>query len=118
MKISPKFTKSEDNVNKEILKKIYQSSHSSQWLNNFFNMNVLTLFRYYYNETKPLNIFKFEGEEINLSKNTKSFYYLLKKYDIIKIELNDALKRAYFNENYENKNKKAKSLFSSTKVEQ
>ena len=118
MKISPKFTKSEDNVNKEILKKIYQSSHSSQWLNNFFNMNVLTLFRYYYNETKPLNIFKFEGEEINLSKNTKSFYYLLKKYDIIKIELIDALKRAYFNENYENKNKKGKSLFSSTKVEQ
>ena len=113
MKISPKYSNYEDDINKKTIKRVCLLS---QWINNFFNINILELFKYYYNRERPLNKFEFEGEEINLSKSTKSFYYLLKKYDTIQKELIDTLKRAYFNVNLKSMDRCERSLLSSSKV--
>ena len=113
MKISPKYSNYEDDINKKTIKRVCLLS---QWINNFFNINILELFKYYYNRERPLNKFEFEGEEINLSKSTKSFYYFLKKYDTIQKELIDTLKRAYFNVNLKSMDRCERSLLSSSKV--
>ena len=46
----------------------------SPTLTDLFQMNSLKLFKYYYNEEKPLNKIKFENKEIYLSPGTKSFF--------------------------------------------
>ena len=66
-------------------------------------MNHLKLFNYYYNKGQPLDKIVFENEEIILSEETKSFYYLLDKYKYLRQNLINTVENVYFEgkENYE-----------------
>ena len=71
------------NVNKNIYKKICQLS---PFIQEFLQMNYLDLFKQYYNNKSKL--FEVNGKNIPISGKTKTFYDLLKKYDIYKKRLN------------------------------
>ena len=83
IEISSKFkryNKNNNEKNAKILNKI-------PWFKKIFELKFLDLFKYYYNETKQLNkIFLFE-REIILTKDTKSYYFLLEKNIEIKKEI-------------------------------
>jgi hypothetical protein len=100
MKISKKFKRYNGFYNEELLERI---EYSSQWLGKLFEMNYLKLFSYYYNEGRPLDKIVFENEEIILSKETKSFYYLLEKYKYLRQNLINTVESVYFDgkESYE-----------------
>ena len=100
MRISDKFKRYNEFYNEELLKRI---EYSSQWLSKLFEMNYLKLFSYYYNEGRPLYKIVFENEEIILSKETKSFYYLLEKYKHLRQNLINTVESVYFDgkESYE-----------------
>ena len=53
-------------------------------------MKYIELFNYYYNDWFPLNKLIFNNKIINISKKTKSFYYLLEKNKKIRTELINA----------------------------
>ena len=78
MKISPKCRNYGEDYNKKnynyILEKI-NNDKDLEWINNFFNLNYLELFEKYYYK----NNFYFQGQKINFSKKTKTFYNLLEK---------------------------------------
>ena len=93
MKISEKYTKYGKFYNEELLEKI--ECHS-QWLDRLFQMNYLKLFSYYYNKGKPLDKIVFENEEIILSNKTKSFFYLLEKYEYLRQNLINTVESVYF----------------------
>ena len=93
MKISKKFKRYNGFYNEELLERI---EYSSQWLSKLFEMNYLKLFSYYYNEGRPLDKIVFENEEIILSKETKSFYYLLEKYKHLRQNLINTVESVYF----------------------
>jgi len=95
MDISKKYTIFEKEHNKIILNVVCQKS---TWLNNFFNMNYLNLFKYYYNKKKPINGINYDGKYIKLSYKTKCFYDLLEKNEE-KTELIRIVKNYYFNGN-------------------
>lgn len=63
-----------DNVNEIIFQKV---CNLFPFMNNFFNMNYLELFKIYY--FKSNGIINFEGKSINLSKKTRVFSDLLEK---------------------------------------
>ena len=64
---------------REIYNKVVDSS---KWLNEFFNMNYLTLFKnYYFNKNNRLTQITIKEKSINLSNNTKSFFDLYNKCD-------------------------------------
>ena len=93
LEISSKYKKYRKDHNEKLLNKVIALSN---WLNQFFNMNYLKFFDYYYNNQKPLNKFYFEGKEIKLSKNIKSFYDLLEKNSDNKQELIQIVKDVYY----------------------
>ena len=71
----------------------------SEWLQEFLNMDYLTLFEIYFNNGKQLNKIEFNGKEIILENKTKPFYELIKKYEspLVEIIINFT-KTAYFGE--------------------
>ena len=94
-RISIKHSKIEDkNLNQKIYKIVCKLS---KWLENFFNMNFLVLFNFYYSKEEPLKVIEYDGEKISLSDKTESFYYLLEKNKDYKKQLSDAAKIVYFN---------------------
>ena len=95
MDISPKYKNFKREHNEKLLKYF---SNLSIWLDNFFEMNYIKLFNYYFNDKKPLNKIVFEGKEIILSHRTKSFYDLLKKNSEDKFELIKAAESVYYYE--------------------
>ena len=62
-------------------------------------MNYLQLFKYYYNDGKPLNKIYFKEREIFLSPKTKPFYCLLEKSKDLKYEIFEVIKICYHEEN-------------------
>ena len=94
--ISNKYKTYKKNINKQLLDEVCQKS---PWLNDFFNLNYLDLFRCYYNDQKQIDKISFCEQIIDLSKKTqkKTFYELLIKNKNIKRELINAVKNAYFN---------------------
>ena len=94
MEISKKYKNFEEFSNKATF---INACKSSNWLSDFFNINYLTLFNYYYNKEKKLNKITFKGKEIILSKKTKSFYDLLEKNKGLQTELVDTAQSVYFN---------------------
>ena len=94
--ISKKCTNYKINFNKELLDEVCQKS---PWLNDFFNLNYLDLFKCYYNDQKQIDKISFCKQIITLSKKTqkKSFCELLIKNENIKKELINAVKNVYFN---------------------
>ena len=94
-KISIKYSKIKDkNLNEKIYKIVCKLSKR---LENFFNMNFLVLFNFYYSKEEPLKVIEYDGEKIPLSDKTESFYYLLEKNKDYKKQLSDAAKIVYFN---------------------
>ena len=93
--ISSKYRKYSKDFNSKILQQVIPSS---KWLEEFFNMKYLSLFRIYYNNCKPLKQINFNGKNINLSLNTKSFYNLLKKNRIklMRAKIISTVQDAYF----------------------
>ena len=94
--ISLKYLNFDRKHNKKLLEKI---ESSSIWLYNLFQMNYLQLFKYYYNDGKPLNKIYFMEREIFFTPNTKSFYCLLEKNKNLKNEIIEVAKRCYLEEN-------------------
>ena len=78
MDISTKCKAHKKSHNRDLLEKI---EGSSPFLSELFEMNYLELFRYYYNDKKPLKEIVYKNIDINLSGNEKckSFSYLLDK---------------------------------------
>jgi hypothetical protein len=93
--ISSKYRKYSKDFNSKILQQVIPSS---KWLEEFFNMKYLSLFRIYYNNCKPLRQINFNGKNINLSLNTKSFFNLLKKNRIklMRAKIISTAQDAYF----------------------
>ena len=94
--ISIKYRRFDKFENKKLLEKIIPSS---EWLSHLFDMNYLHLFRYYYNNEKPLNKIYFENKAIFFSPETESFYFLLEKWKDSKQDIIDMVKKMYLNEN-------------------
>ena len=94
--ISNKYKQFQTKYNKELLDEVCQKS---PWLNGFFNLNYLDLFKYYYNDQKQIDKISFCDQIITLSKKTqkKTFYELLIKNKNISEELINAVKNVYFN---------------------
>jgi hypothetical protein len=94
--ISIKYTQYRKTFNKELLDEVCQKS---PWLNDFFNLNYLDLFKCYYNDQKQIDKISFCDQIIALSKKTqkKTFYELLIKNKNIAKELIKAVKTVYFN---------------------
>ena len=97
LEISLKYKNYQRNANKDLLNKV----ESSDWLDKLFQMNWIELFNYYYNNEKPLNKIIFENKEIFLSYETKSFYFLLKKYKNLRQKIIDIAKNVYLNDSNE-----------------
>ena len=97
LEISLKYKNYQRNANKDLLNKV----ESSDWLDKLFQMNFIELFNYYYNNEKPLNKIIFENKEIFLSYETKSFYFLLKKYKNLRQKIIDIAKNVYLNDSNE-----------------
>ena len=97
LEISNKYKNYQRNANKDLLNKV----ESSDWLDKLFQMNFIELFNYYYNNEKPLNKIIFENKEIFLSYETKSFYFLLKKYKNLRQKIIDIAKNVYLNDSNE-----------------
>lgn len=92
--ISSKYKCHNKNNNIEIVNDVCKRSN---WLNEFFNLNYLNLFEFYYNDEEELKKIPFKGKDIILSNKTKSFYDLLEKNKVIKNDLIETVKRVYFN---------------------
>ena len=94
--ISEKYKTYKIDFNKELLDEVCQKS---PWLNDFFNLNYLDLFKCYYNDQKQIDTISFCEQIITLSKETqkKTFYELLIKNKNITKELINAVKNVYFN---------------------
>ena len=67
----------------------------SKSIKKLLNMNYLDFFLIYYNNNEPLKQFKIDGKIIQLSKETKSFYYLIQKYKKDKKYFDEIIKMDY-----------------------
>jgi tRNA-binding EMAP/Myf-like protein len=114
--ISSKFkSENHDSYNREIYYKVIGSSN---WLNEFFDMNYLSLFKnYYFNKNKRLSQINIKGKSFNLTENTKSFYDLYNKSDDERKKLLiKNIYRAYFGVQVtDEKNNMKKLIFKSSK---
>ena len=93
--ISKKYTKYKKNTNSASLDVLCKKS---KWLKkNYFEMNFLDLFNYYYNNGKILDKVNIEGINITLSDKTKTFYHLKDNNKDQEEYLLDVVKSVYFN---------------------
>ena len=96
--ISSKYKHSNKNDNIKLLQKLEGSC-----LDKILEMNYLDLFKIYYNNNieSPLKEINFGEVKIPLSKNTKSFYFLLKNENNqnIKEKIVEVVKLIYFSDN-------------------
>ena len=49
-------------------------------------MNYLSLFKLYFNDLEPLKKINLKGKDFILSNKTKSFYYLVKKNNLLNLK--------------------------------
>ena len=94
--ISNKYKLNSKETNKEIISHV---TTFSNWLKAFFDIDYLKAFSIYYNKLKPLKKVIFQGIEINLSSQTKSFNNLLKNNKEMKDIIITAVQDVYFNGN-------------------
>ena len=107
--ISRKFRSLNENYNKVIYNKIINLS--LEVCEEYFNMGIVPIFQKYYNNCKPFNKIILNGKTIYLSKETKSFYDLIKKNDIIKNELIECAKLVYLKEKEQFENNNFEQMF-------
>ena len=120
--VSRKFklkNKNYESYNREIYDKaINKKDNKKECLKEFFDMNYMTLFSYYYNQKERLEHIIIEGNKINLTKKTRSFSELYNKSnDERKKLLIKDINRAYFGiiETNEKNNSKS-NYFKTTKL--
>ena len=94
--ISNKYKLTSKETNKEIILRV---TIFSNWLKAFFDIDYLKAFNIYYNKLKPLKKVIFQGIEINLSSQTKSFNNLLKNNKEMKDIIITTVEDVYFNGN-------------------
>jgi hypothetical protein len=94
MGISKKYKKFDENINQRNLEKLSED----EWFNHFFQIKFIDLFSLYYNEEQPLREIFIDGKTIILSEKTKSFYYLLEKYEKSREDIIRVTKMFYFGE--------------------
>ena len=93
--ISSKYSKCQDkNINEKILKTVCEKSY---WLNDFFNLKYINVFLNYYYIEDPKTKIEYKGKTIELSKKTKSIFYLFEKNNTQKEEINNIIKQVYLN---------------------
>ena len=94
--ISKKYKKTSPFDNKQLLNRVCLEN---PWLEKFFNMKSLELFKYYFNIEKPLDNIQIYEKILSLSTKTKtkSFSNLIQKYKEDKLKLIDTAKSVYFN---------------------
>ena len=88
--------KGKENHNKTLFNMV---SNSSEYLNELFDMNYLSLFKLYFNDCEPLKKINLKGIDFDLSDKAKSFYYLVKKNNFNVSEKKsfiESTKNAYF----------------------
>lgn len=105
--VSKKFRSINKNHNKEIYDQV---NNISEIIKEYFNMNFVDIFEKYFNDCEPMSKITIRGKDINLSKETKCFYDLINKNQMIKDQLIDFARRVYLdkrpNENNNNSQKK------------
>ena len=74
--ISSKFKNYEENINREVIKKLFE--YDFDYFSKLFEKDYLFFFRLYYNDEKPLNKLSMFGKTIEFSKKTEPFYILIK----------------------------------------
>ena len=94
-KVSSKYKKFNQDINKEILNEVCKS----EWLKKFYNMKFMDIFEIYHSYGKALKEFEFEHKTIKLSESTKTFFNLLNKEQNIPIKnkLIETLSIVYYN---------------------
>ena len=93
--ISSKYKKCKDpKINEKILK---EACEKSFWLDNFFNLKYIKVFKEYYNINEPLTKIEYKGKTFKLSNKPKSLYSLLEKNDTQREEINNTIKPVYLN---------------------
>lgn len=66
-----------------------------QWLDNFFKLKNIQIFKDYYNKEELLRAIEFQKKTIILSEKTKSIFDLYKKNITQKKEINEIINRIY-----------------------
>ena len=77
--ISSKFKNYEENINKEVIKKLFE--YNFDYFSKLFEKDYLFFFRLYYNDEKPLNKLSLFGKTIKFSKKTEPFYILIQNQE-------------------------------------
>ena len=95
--ITKKFRNLKTNYNKDLYEKL---SKKSEWFSDFLDKKFIEVFnKYYYNKGDKLEKIEFKGKTINISKNTKSFCYLLEKQgSSLAQSMKDIIKIVYLND--------------------
>lgn len=87
--------KSYPKYNKILYEKL---AEKSEWFSEFFDMKFIDAFvEYYYNMKKALDKIEFKGKTIDISADTKSFYYLLKENEHLSDSMIDVINNVYLN---------------------
>ena len=77
LEISKKYKIIDKKINEKTLNEVCKLS---SWLSDFFNLNYLNFFEFYYQRNPKINKICFQNKDIILSNKTKSFNNLLLKY--------------------------------------
>ena len=87
--------KSYPKYNKILYEKL---AEKSEWFSEFFDMKFIDAFvEYYYNMKEALDKIEFKGKIIDISADTKSFYYLLKENENLSDSMIDVVNNVYLN---------------------
>ena len=66
-------------------------------MDGFFNLKYINIFKDYYNIQNPLTEIEYNGKTFKLSNKTENLFYLLKKNNAEREEINNTIKQVYLN---------------------
>ena len=92
--ISDRYKYYDENTNKMNVEALIEHP----WFKEIFERKYLDLFLNYYNDEKPLKELMIFDKKVILSKNTKSFYYLLHKQEELKNQIIYFCKKDYLSD--------------------
>ena len=92
--ISDRYKYYDENTNKMNVEALIEHP----WFKEIFERKYLDLFLNYYNDEKPLKELMIFDKKVILSKNTKSFYYLLHKQEELKDRIIYFCKKDYLSD--------------------
>lgn len=92
--ISGKYKKYDKNINEKTINEVCQQS---QWLDDFFKLKNIEIFKDYYNKEEPLKKIEYKTKTIILSEKTKSIIELYRKNYTQKKEIKEIINSIYLN---------------------